>query len=248
MEANGNTHSLYAVRSKRLSDQEESISHEREFGTECQIWNCNVDNLKLDWGKPKCLYRAFDTIEYAELFVDSGKIRLRNIYYYVFVAGNIKPSAKDSYEGRFDYLIGNDGGKRRAGGAYVLPSVIYILSLSGPNVNLSRLRSEYGEYVVRIDDPQRFASDLAKDLNPMFRLECLKVDYREFVVKEGDIRLFTVENKPSKDDLRWTYSRKHSDFSEDEEYRVAVVPSRSGGVCQGLDFDLGMPLSYAELL
>ncbi len=173
---------------------------------------------------------------------------MMNVFYYAHGVEQAKRSAKDSHEGRFDYIIHDNAGKITAGGATVYPDPVYVLSLSGPKVNLDHLQSQYGKYVVRINDPRCFASDLSENLSGAYRAEFLKVHYGDFVELGHGMRSFKIDQKPAMRNLEWTYSHKHADFSNDEEYRVAVVSSERGGGYQGMIFDLGKPLEYAELL
>ena len=190
------------------------------------------EKLSIRWGYPTHLFRAFDKEEYATSFVKFGQFRLTHIRKYAVCT---EQNIRDDEEGMYSW--GCSGGL--SGGRRCSPYAVYIFCLAGPDISWERLKN-YGTYVVRINDPETFARDIASRFRGGYRVDCVKVMYRDLIVTGGE--------RPDPKDFTFTYSEKPSSFSEDDEYRVAAIADQTGGGYIGCSIDIGKSLPYAEIL
>ena len=130
--------------------------------------------LKAHGRYPRFVYRAFTTRSYAEEFVHRGKVRMGNLKVYVRLedAKRRDPSEGEGHFQRFDTVtsvdfvpLTDDSFVRHEPG-YVhahteLLNPKFVLSCARPGVDLEHLRSRFGHWVVRIDDPRRLAQEIS---------------------------------------------------------------------------------------
>lgn len=190
-----------------------------------------MSRVKLSWGSPPCLYRAFDKLEYADQFIGSGSLLMRHIRSYAIVEDTTRA---DSKEGLWSWA--NPDG---SGGGYCSPYAAYIFCVSGPTVDLKYL-SRFGKFIVRINEPVQFASDIEGYIKEPVNIDCVKIRYRDVAV---------LKQRPTTEDAyRSTYSEKPARFFRECEYRVVAVSNIVGPGCLGYSINLKRQLTYAELL
>ena len=218
---------------------------------------------------PEFCYRAFDRKKYAEEFINSGKFRLRcfgscrnmevksrcdstegfgrTIEPGIVTKGLVSPNPEEKTiwikeKGYQEHHI-EQGNKK------------YLLSMSLPEVKRCHMLRNFGEYIVKINEPKK----LAEDINNYFISEGQKIRILGCRVvynkgKKLDRELINNER------LDLAYKQKPESFKLDCEFRI--VANKLGEVCEHeckfldglvepnceyLDVDLNKPLGYVEM-
>jgi len=212
---------------------------------------------------PCPLYRAFDKEEYACSFVEQGIFQLRLLSRYCAIEDEIR---KDRDEGVGRLVINtnrpvvtidkNSGDilsqTDEYGPVYFSTSAInhrYILCFSGPEVDLEYLASQYGKYVVCLNQPNELVSDIAHYLeqNPIVLgdtwLDCVQVRY------DKGLLISELPEPASEERLSLSYAQKAPEFNRDCEYRLVLTPSFAGNSPKAeIKFELHKRLECAEIL
>lgn len=220
----------------------------------------SAGNLKAHGRYPRFVYRAFRERLFADEFAHHGRFRLANLRVYAAIED---PSRRDRSEGQgqfqrlgtvttVDFVPGSDESFVSQAPGYVhahteLLNPTFILSCALPGVDLSNLRSRFGVWVVRIDDPRRLAQELAGYLGQLADrfagVEGCVVHYN----KGGRVR-------PALSNIaqtRLSYSQKPATFSPDKEFRFvthAMGSPRSRFNHDYLSVDLGRSLDYVNVI
>jgi hypothetical protein len=212
---------------------------------------------------PPCLYRAFSKKEYAEDFI-VGKIRFGSLNYYRRIE---RDPRQDTTEGigkaRYKSNISSVKIDKQSGESLEFeqpglmnlktnsPNSMYILSLSGSDIDLEYLSNKFGRYIVKISQLEKFKEDLNKAFPlRIFPIQFEKVQYNKgFVVDipEDDLSFY----------LKLSYAQKPEEYSQEKEYRyVAIVKEpildEDGNNIldskQHIPIDIGKRLAYVDLL
>lgn len=210
---------------------------------------------------PTFLYRAFDKDQYATDFVKLGKFRLGLMDTYKSIED---PSRQDRREGESssyvktnvtevkisretNEVIGTESvpGRLHVQGTFIEP--IYLLCTAGPTVDLTYLREEFGSWVVRINNPSRFLSDLCNAIptNPNIELGKCSME-AVYYTKDEDVDI----DPDSFEAVRLDWIQKPRDLSWQCEYRYVVKTRRVVGREPDpfLFYDFNAPILYAEIL
>ncbi len=217
-------------------------------------------HLKAHGRFPRFVYRAFTNSSYVEDFALCGKFRMGNIRVYSTLED---AERRDSSEGeghfqRFgtvtsvDFVPGSADTLVTQAPGYVhthteLLNPKFVLSCSLPGVDLEYLRSRFGAWLVRIDDPRRLAQEVSNYLEGLPHrftgVEGCIVHYN----KGGKVRA-ELSNIAS---TRLSYSQKLAAFSLDREFRFVVIAMGKPGSRFDDDYltiDLGHPLNYVTVI
>jgi hypothetical protein len=222
--------------------------------------NPAVRHLKAHGRFPRFVYRAFTERSHAEDFVLRGRFRLGNLRVYATLENEERRDSSEG-QGRFqrfgtvtsvDFVADSDDTFVSQAPGYVhvhteLLNPTFVLSCSLPGVNLDYLRSRFGPWVVRIDEPRRLAQELAKHLETLpdrfGGVEGCLVHYnKDGRVEEG------LSNMAS---TRLSYSQKPLSFKPENEFRFVVVVMGTPGRrlnARYLPVDLGGAVKYATVI
>jgi hypothetical protein len=209
---------------------------------------------------PSFLYRAFRERQHARDFVDYGRFRLGLIEGYKTVEDR---GRQDSREGESSSFIETNvsevevdkssmrvvavnsvPGRLHLRGRHLNP--LYLLCAAGPSVDLTHLRRQFGEWVVRIDAPSRLLLDLhSRDpVNSSMEI-CGKPKLERVSYSKDEIG---VDYPDSFESTRLCWTQKPKDFEPDCEYRYIItaklVIHRSPDPY--LYYDFCTPIAYAE--
>ena len=210
---------------------------------------------------PTFLYRAFDKDQYAEDFVKLGRFRLGLMDTYKSIEDR---SRQDSLEGESssyvktnvteikisretNEVIGTESvpGRLHVRGTFIEP--IYLLCTAGPTVDLTHLRKEFGSWVVRINNPSRFLSELCNAIptNPNIELGKCSMEAVSYT-KDEDVDI----DPDSFEAVRLNWIQKPRDLCWQCEYRYVVKTRRVVGREPDpyLFYDFNAPILYAEIL
>ena len=183
---------------------------------------------------PDFLFRVFNNEAHAVAFLEHGVFRLTLLAEYKKIGYS---SRQDSSEGKAHIRI--------PGGDYheELGNPCYVMCTSGPAVDLRYIRNKFGNFVVKILEPEMLLQDI-KNLKPVAEIidyNLLKVEY-----SKGLAQNFNPQNRIVGSKL--SIYQKHPGFSEECEWRyvvtifdwfIAVKPSY-------IYCDLKRKLSYLE--
>jgi len=219
-----------------------------------------VRHLRAHGKYPKLVYRAFTERSYALDFVCRGKFRMGNLRVYPTLedAERCDSSEGEGHFQRFgtvttvDFVQGSDETFVAQKPGYVhthteLLNPKFVLSCSLPGVDLEYLRSRFGPWLVRIDQPRRLAQDVSDYLESLpdrfTGVEGCLVHYN----KGGKVRP-ELSNIAS---TRLSYSQKPAVFSQEKEFRFVVIAMGTPGSRFNDDYlpiDLGHPLDYVNVI
>jgi hypothetical protein len=210
---------------------------------------------------PLVAYRAFDERAYAEDMVLRGEFRFGNLSRY---QKHEDLNRRDQTEGlghfqrigrvtTVDFYSESDATVVNRPPGYFhthveLLNPRFVLSCGTSRVNLTRFRKQFGEWVVRITEPRRFAQEISEYLETLPHefaggVEGCFVKYD----KGGKMRrrLDSIES------TTLSYSQKPLDFSAEREFRFVIIvmglPSEHFNE-DYLTIDLGRRLPYARIL
>jgi hypothetical protein len=193
----------------------------------------SVRHLKAHGRYPRFVYRAFSEESYAEDFALRGKFRFGNLRIYSNLEDVERrdPSEGHGHFQRFgtvtsvDFLPESDQTSVAQTPGYVhthteLLNPTFVLSCSRPGVNLEYLRSRFGAWLVRVDEPRRLAQEVSNFLESRpdrfaGGVEGCLVHYN----KGGKVGA-DLTNIAS---TRLSYSQKPSAFSREREFRFIVI-------------------------
>ena len=134
----------------------------------------------------------------------------------------------------------------RGGGIEIYP--VYLLCASGPSVDLSYLREKYGKWVVRIKSPIRLREQLSIATPVNTNMELWKTVELEKVSYTIDEPITWMTHDAPKA-FKLSYTQKPQRYQADCEYRYVIRAKAAGGSApRYLDYDLGGPVSYVEVL
>ena len=222
--------------------------------------NTSERQLKAHGRYPKFVYRAFTKRSYAEDFASCGKFRMGNLRVY----STLKAAERhDSLEGKahfqrfgnvtsVEFVPKSDKTFVTQAPGYMhthteLFNPKFVLSCSLPGVDLEYLRSRFGAWLVRIDDPRRLAQEVSNYLGGLpdrfTGVEGCLVHYN----KGGKVRA----NLSSIASTRLTYSQKPAAFISEKEFRFVVIAMgapRNHFNDDYLTIDLGRALNYVTVI
>jgi hypothetical protein len=204
-------------------------------------------------GVPARLFRAYSKREHAQSLLTRGSVRLQRIEYYRTIED---AKRQDTAEGeahlqvpgdvpvvRIDPKTGKIVGRHTTPGHFnwqmSFQNPTYALCLSQADVDLTELRSRFGEHIVEVFAPQRFVERLhtsAQNLQLHDRelafVDCFSVRY-----EKG--RVGAQPNEGS-ELMRLSYGQKAPAFAVEREYRCVVVLSgASADAPKWIDLELG---------
>lgn len=203
-----------------------------------------------DWqleNLPDQLLRFYGDCRWAEAFGSEGSIRLRRIQFYQHIE-DASRNDPDEGEGRLrvpgqvpviqlsktgslnsDWRItdrSKAAGHFNFGTVWIHPTYVFCTCL--PTVQRQEVMNHFGQELVRIFDPERFATELRQALGQcnfgtreIILLEGLPVRYDKDVVSELPL------NEIAR--TRLAYGQKTSAYAKEYEYRFIVSLSRPGG-------------------
>jgi len=219
-------------------------------------------NLCIYGSFPSPLYKGFPK-EYAILFVENGSFIMRSINYYQYIEDQSRKD-KDEGEGRVESIeehqvLHIDQQSRNflystietGPVSYIFPSnnPRYIFCLSGPDVDVKYLASQYGGSVVCIKQPNNLVRDIASYLKQQYPnlsdtmwLECIKVRYDKGQLVQMYPKLDINER------LRMSYGQKEPRFSNDYEYRLVLTLPLTENPPIEVRIELQKKLEYVEMV
>ncbi len=210
---------------------------------------------------PDTVFHRFEDRAHAEDFALRGRFRMGNLRTYTEIEDEGRRDRSEG-QGHFqrrgkvtsvDFSRDSDETTTTTRPGYVdthieLLNPKFVFSCSLPNVDLDLLRDHFGRWVVRIDQPTRFAQEVSDYLQTL--------PYKFLGGVEG---CFVQYNKGKKSRERaWgiasiplTYNQKPASFSAEKEFRFVVIASAK--LSKGFDgdflpVDLGRTLNYVDLL
>lgn len=184
------------------------------------------------------LFRAFTKKQYANDFV-RGKFRFGELGRYRRIED---ASRQDGSEGHAHYVDPqNHQWRTQFGGP------VYVLSFSGPKVNLQFLREKMGAFIVRLDNPEALCRDI----------ECYmqSCGIRSFNGVHGHPVEYTKGHTISRNMNGFqravlSVTQKPDTFQQEYEYRLYTILNQYPNcpVADFLSIDLGGPVQYAKVL
>jgi hypothetical protein len=217
--------------------------------------------LHISGSFPSTLYKGFAQ-KYAHLFLDQGSFMMRSLYYYQVIEDQ---NRRDKSEGegkavifknrpvlKIDQKSGETLSQTEEYGPVYFSTLStqprYILCLSGPEVDVKYLASQYGGYVVRLNQPNKLVCDIASYLKKYSNitgtmwLDCIQVKYNK------DQPISELPEPASKERLRMSYGQKDPTFSDDCEYRLVLTLPPIEIPPTEINIELQKKLEYAELV
>ena len=210
--------------------------------------------MKSEPEKPLYLLRAFNEREYAEDFIQRGRMRAGRLQVYKRIE-DAKRQDADEGDGRLkiwgnvpvitlnretgEFLSEtNQPGYFNYSVSFINPT--YIFCMAGPQVSVEYLAQKYGKFIVRIDEPQAFVEEITQYFaESVIWVKLVKVRY------DKDIE---VQEPPDNEEgTMLSLAQKSSDFRDDEEYRL-VVSMPGGGGDDYIFVELNKKLVYANWL
>lgn len=213
---------------------------------------------------PPRLYRAFAEKQWAEAFVNEGRLRFRPVQYFAHLEDSVRA---DNSEGKAHLLVPGDvtkvhldlngnivrvtsePGYINYSGEFVNPVFICCFSYP-PDDDLALLPRKFGDFVVRIADPRQLARDVTERMTAdgILRgtsvVECYPVSYNKGEKASEEPDNFTR--------TRLMFCQKSRTFSSEYEWRLASIDSRGIGnrqlTSELYDVVIGHKLPYATLL
>jgi hypothetical protein len=191
---------------------------------------------------PPFLYRVLTERKFAEDFLTRGYFRLGLIDYYKKIED---PNRRDKNERESNYLFPCETGHCHAGGTFIGP--IYLLCTHGPKADSCHVKSK-GEFLIKINDPERFLVDLDAAIPLDSTIELIgKPSLEKIRYTKGEVDSIDPESKEA---LRLDYSQKTPSDNRDDEYRYIFFARQplKGEPPEFIYFYLGRSLKYLELL
>ncbi len=191
---------------------------------------------------PSHLFRAFDSERYAREFVDCGRFRLGSLEYYKTIEDC---GRRDEKEGTSSFITPEG----LIVGGMVGNNPVYLLCTSGPDVDLEYLRGKKKkrELVVRINDPYQLLADI-RNAVPVERVKLWGKCELEVVsyTRDGVLKI----DPDSPEALYLDHRQKSQVYCNEFEYRYVVFtyPPLEGKPSSFLNYELGRPLAYLEVL
>jgi hypothetical protein len=211
---------------------------------------------------PSVLYRVFDEEKWALAFINTGMIRLKTLSCFASIEDDIRADPTEgsssiqtpgeiikvgiNQDGEIKYAHAEPGLVNWRG-SVINPIYIYCFSYP-PNGDTTLLPIKFGNYIVRIDDPEQLAKDI-KDY--LIQKEALRdspvVEYLPVVYNKDSVISNKLDN-PALFQLQ--YTQKSASFSDEYEYRLAIISTIQffDKYREQLAIDLGKRLTYASLL
>jgi hypothetical protein len=195
--------------------------------------------------KPPFLYRAYKNAQQAKQVIESGKVRLGFMIGYRRIEDRRR---KDKEEGVSDWYVENVPGHRgHVIGQHINP--LYLLCTSGPDVGLAYLRSKYGKWIVKINNPSRLLEDLNNYRPKPYRMKVIgKCKLEQVSYTKGEILKNIDPN--TFEATRLVYTQKHIHNLSDQEYRYIVQTEPVVGTNPSafLYYNFGRPIEYIEIV
>jgi hypothetical protein len=211
---------------------------------------------------PSVLYRVFNEEKWAFAFIERGSMRLKSVPYFARLEDNIRADPGEGtslYQIRGTVIkatlsennkiadIDSELGLINYRGILTDPIYIYCFSYP-PNGDVSLLPRKFGNFVVRIDDPKQLIQDI-KDFLEYKQIDLASplIEYLPIVYNEGS--LFSQE-PDILTQFQLLYTQKSASFSDQYEYRLAILKARQtdNKYDNIFDIELGKRLTYATLL
>ncbi len=210
---------------------------------------------------PTFLYRAFEEEQHAEDFVKLGKFRLGLMDTYKSIEDRSRRDRREGMSSSYvktsvtevkisretNEVIGTESvpGRLHVRGTFIEP--IYLLCTSGPTVDLTRLKKELGSWVVRINNPSCFLSELCNAIptNPNIELGKCSMEAVSYT-KDEDVDI----DPDSFESVGLNWIQKPRDLDWQCEYRYVVKTRRVVGrePDSHLFYDFNAAILYAEIL
>jgi len=212
---------------------------------------------------PSPLYKAFTQEQHAYDFLEQGNLILQPLKYFRNIE-DINRKDKDEGKGKAEIIMKRPvlqidkytgqllSSKPEPGPVYFVtstPNPCYIISFSGPQVDLNYLIEKYGQYVLRINEPNKLVKAICSNLSQsdnmpnVMWLECIQVRY-----DKGQL----TDNLPepgSQERARMSYGQKASNYSRDCEYRLVLkLPIPTLNIPKVIYIELHTKLDYVDIL
>ena len=211
---------------------------------------------------PSPLYKGFQKRKHARLFLEQGSFIMHSLSYY---CGIEDPNRADKSEGEGKAVVlmnrpvlqlGQKSGKTLSstsefGPVYYGTTSInprYILCFSGPEVDIEYLASQYGRYVLRLNQPDELVRDITSYLEKhpnmpdTMWLDCIQVRY-----DKGQL-MSELPQPASEERLRMSYGQKDPKFSNDCEYRFVLTLPVPANSLEEIEIELQKKLEYGEMV
>lgn len=213
---------------------------------------------------PKVLYKCYDKREYAERFVEEGCIRAGSLNYYATIECE---SRCDPTEGEGHYQIpGPVTEVTFFKGSSIAPVIretegiqqhhvisankVFAFCCTNQDVNMERMRSKFGKYIVQIYNPVRLAIDLDLVLNESDGKANYQVIGSNIVYNKGELIKGEQENIER---LDWAYIQKAERFTEEMEFRYCLIKLSPDDIDnpdaeKHINIRIGKKINYARIL
>jgi hypothetical protein len=193
---------------------------------------------------PPLLYRGFKHAQDAKQFIEYGRVRLGLMTDYRRIEDDHR---RDEKEGVSNWYVENVPDLRgHVTGQHINP--LYLLCTSGPDTDLVYLRSKYGRYIVRINEPSRLLADLNKYQPKPYRMKMVgKCKLEQVSYTKGEV----LDTDPDTyEAVRLCYTQKSMQDLSDHEYRyiVQTAPAVGTNLARCLCYDFGSPVEYIEIV
>lgn len=188
---------------------------------------------------PEALFRAFKEEKYAIEFIDKGEFRFGELAYYRDIEDDARRDDSEGYGRYFDHQnIQYD---------FELGNPIYLFPCAVPDVDLKYLRARFGQFIVRINDPQLFVQQTEAYLATQ--------GVHTFNGIHGNTVKYTKGTKfdqelDSTQRVKLSLIQKPSGYHRESEYRLFTI-LKHDSECPPqafLKINLGQSLRYAEML
>lgn len=219
----------------------------------------NKEHTKKICGEfPEFCYRAFNREEYAKQFLDNGSFRLGCRYNYRDIENKAR---QDPTEGRGYtkepgivttlWVSPNPTEKtiwtREQGYQEYnidLGNAVFLFCTSSPPVNLGHMRKNFGEYIVKIGEPQKLAGDIYDyfvSTGHKFIISGCKVVYNKGQKLDRELE--------KNERLDYSFKQKPESFKPDCEFRIVAIKleGQCKHECKYLDGELLLECQYIEV-
>lgn len=210
---------------------------------------------------PSPLYKGFVQKEHAESFLKHGIFMIRNLNYYRKIEDSQRKDEEEG-EGKVEIImerpivnfnqntlkiqsINYELGPVYFGTTSINPR--YIMCFSGPQVDLKNLAKKYGQYILRINQPDILVHEITSyleqhlNISDIIWLKCIQVRYDKHQLIER------LPEPASEERIEMSFSQKNPKDSWEYENRIVVtLPLTTSNLPEYIRVELNKQLEYLE--
>jgi len=208
------------------------------------------------------IYKAFEKLEYAQDFVQLGKFRMGSLAKYrsmeddprndsgegqghaqvpgVVTRAHFDSNDRDYFETTHEYGLKQYHSE--------LGNPIYIFSTSSKEVGLNYLKNRFGEYIVRINQPEELANSINSHLKERTESFAGGVEVGLVRYNRGEVIKEDLQNLER---IALSYIQKPSGFSLEYEFRFIVINRDNLNIRKTeeyMEVNLGKGVTHAKII